>query len=424
VALISFFGKVQNQFKPNKNSRSWILLGVVFATASQLLFIKIGYLIIPVDDYRLLLKFISLAAIWGVVIGNPVTAITSLAEAGTTRGKGKNYAIAGGILRRLHLALLALGLFSALVSVAVKNSESNLILNLVLFMLVSFRFSLDRGTAIGRKEWRRVFNQLCVEGIAKVILVIVAVQLFHFSNFTLTTVWLPQLIVVGLFWFKKIGNSNLPDRTALKIAYNEHKTILYSFWSNGLAFLATASVPILIAASREDATSKLVSNLAVTLMICRLPLSFSGAFIGPKLIEAISSGSEIDFKLSTIKTKLGIVAAVILSVLLNYCTVRYFFNIDMDGLLIAITVLSISTQLFFVGEVLTAILLTNNSFKQISFAWSLSAFTLIAGLVIAPVSLKTISVIIFLSATCLILGFGKNLRDLDPRRRKTNNSRQ
>jgi hypothetical protein len=417
VVLFSFFEKVQYHIKPNKNSQSWILLGVVFATASQLLFIKIGYLIIPVDDYRVLLKFISLAAIWGVVIGNPVTAITSLAEASSTRGKGKNYAIAGGLLRRLHFVLLGVGVFSVLVSSAIKSSESNLLLNLVLFMLVSFHFSLDRGTAIGQKEWRRVFNQLCVEGIAKIALVIVTVQLFHFSNLSLIAVWVPQLFAVGLFRFKRIGNSNLPETTTLKFAYNEQRTILYSFWSNGFAFLATASVPILIAASRTDATSKLVSTIAVTLMICRLPLSFSGAFIGPKLIEAMRSGLEIDFKLSTKKTILGIVAAPILSILLNYCTVRYFFNIDADGLLFAITVLTISTLLFFAAEVLTATLLVKNSFKQISFAWSLSALTLIVGVVIVPVSIKTISANIFLSAICLILGFGKNLRDLNPRRR-------
>ena len=114
---------------------------------------------------------------------------------------------------------------------------------------------------------------------------------------------------------------------------------------------------------------------------------------------------------------LGTVAAPISSVLLNYCTVRYLFNIDIDGLLFAITLLTISTFLFFAAEVLTAILLVNNRFKQISFAWSLSTFTLIVGIVIVPISLKTISANIFLSAICLILGFGKNLRDLDPRRR-------
>lgn len=386
----------------------WMYLGVVAATFSQMLFMNIGYAGIEENTYGGVLKYISVYAIWGVLVGSPATILASLSFASSSVKNIKRYQEALNTLRILNLGSFCLVLLHLVYLYANKRDINLMVLTFAIHQLIGFQFSLDRGFAIGARKWEKVFEQLIIEAIAKVLLLLTVVLVIPASLIAaLFSMVLPQ--IVAIIWFRYTGKSfiSTPINLKAKLPDRDNFGILLSLWANGFSFIASASVPTLIAMTKSKSNPQIVNTLAIILIVCRLPLSFSGAVFAPKLINAVRADSRINIKTNRDKKGTGLAISIAWMILLgvNYALLTFVFRINVNSEIEAIAILTAATFLFFIAEYLTTESLSGHEYLQIFTAWTVSVVALFSGLLWLEITYVNVALTVLLAAVVLVATF-------------------
>jgi hypothetical protein len=219
----------------------------------------------------------------------------------------------------------------------------------------------------------------------------------------------------------------------LEILSNMEKVKIFSFrpwnkllsiWISGAGSVLATVIPVWAVTNSGPLSPNEIKTLATSLFIFRAPMSFSSAILTPFAVEESknfeASGREANwnrlgdyirknlFRFSSVFALYGILAVVLLVLFFGFST----WDVIPVGVLVGV-----STIFYFVGELVSSFMQTQNKFSYSIFGWALSTISLWGSFQFLKIDMVTPGFILVFSSGILILThyFVINFSKLTPR---------
>ena len=401
-------GERKNFTSVFRNTRLQIACGIGFASIGQLALIRVGVGNLGVTNYGSFMKYVSLTLLVTLIFGAPAMNLGVLKLSGNTSLSSAIWLLASIIACAVMV--------STVVAVYALLMEEWVLLRTALFIgtivCTTSCNSAQRAVMASNQEWGSVFKILAFEGGTKLVLVLVVEQFFDPTNLAIYLYLLvvPQVAASMVFIGKSSPIEIFSGIEKVKIFGLQSWSKLLSIWVSGGGSVLATVIPVWAVTNSGSLGPQEIKTLATSLFIFRAPISFSSAILTPFTVEEsknFENGGRITnwnrignylkknlFRLSMGFAGYGILAAVLLVVFFGFST----RNVIPLGILV-----SFSTILYFIGELISSFMQTQNRFSYSIIGWALSTLCLWISFEFIQFELVTAGLIMVLSSGALVL---------------------
>lgn len=374
----------------------------------QLVLVRVGVKELSAEDYAHFIRYVSLSLVVTLIFGAPAMSLRILGVGGhetlTSANRLLNYVVVLAVSISIAVAIVAM------------FQKQWVLLRSVLFVtsivLTTSYSSAQRGELAAHEEWGSVFKLLTAEGCLKLGMVLIVEQIPIGIGLPLFMVLLvlPQAMASAMFIGRFRAN-------VLKIGkYNQNPVSvqsverLLSIWISGSGSVLATFIPIWLATKSKAVASDDVKTLATSLWVFRAPMSFSSAVITPFVIEESKhfrdTSQMTDW--NRIRTHLKIslpkfVSGIFVYGLLVTGLLVTMFGFSLKEVSPLAVLISASTLLYFVGEVISSFMQSQNKFLHSIIGWGIATLVLWILFEMHDFTAIAAGVIMTFSATVLVL---------------------
>jgi len=404
------------------NTRVQIASGIGFVSFGQLALVRAGVANLGIADYASFLRYVSLTFVITLIFGAPAMNLGVLKLSGNTTLSSAIELLA----RIISCAMLASSAIAVCAAFLGQWALFRTALFIGLIIFITSCNSAQRGVMASKGEWGSVFKILAVEGGTKLALIITLNYFFDSTNLSyyLGLLVIPQVLASVMFAGKHSPLEILSNMEKVKIFSFRPWNKLLSIWISGSGSVLATVIPVWAVTNSGPLSPNEIKTLATSLFIFRAPMSFSSAILTPFAVEESKnfedSGREANwnrlgdylkknfFRFSTAFAVYGILAIVLLVLFFGFST----WDVIPLGVLVGV-----STIFYFVGELVSSFMQTQNKFSYSIFGWAFSTISLWVSFQFLKIDLVTPGFILVFSSGMLILThyFVINFFKLTPR---------
>jgi O-antigen/teichoic acid export membrane protein len=396
-----------------RSGKTAIIVSVLASALAQMILLRTSFSQMENSGYQKMVQAVSLGSIVYLFILGPVVTLTALSEASENSFSKTQYTLTIALVRKMKDVLLCfLGLFF-LANFLFGDENWNIAIFTVMFYLITgYQFSFNRGLFMGRKQWFHVAKQLLAESVVKISLS-VFLLLSRPSNSALffACIWMPQLLTNYFFGKKRQMNSGKQTKWLNSKTIKPSFSILGGLWMSSVAGVAASSIPILLTSFNKNYNSEEINNLANIFFVCRMPLSLSGAVLGPLLVEIVSGKGFVNSRAIS-RPIIGFLCVLLFGgmTVFNLVCVHLVFGTSQLSSLLNIALLTLSTILYLFADIFTLFSIRDRRFKSLKICWTISMIFMVFVLLLIPEAQLTPVVVLISSAILVILLFADRIK--------------
>jgi hypothetical protein len=389
------------------NPRILIAVGIGVASVGQLVVVRIGYSNLDDLEYGRLLGYLNLQVLMMLIFGAPAMVLGLIGMQDHTKYLGVQV-----VLTWILKVFVVLSLLTFLVSELVGNEllrNTSIVLGLTAVSV--FLNSAQRGEIAAQARWGIVWAGLSLDGVLKVILLILSAKLFGLSQLGsyILSILASQLIVTLIIGVNYNPIRYFSKRNGLPRTDARTFVTLLGIWTTGVGVLMPTLLPIAFLTRENTLEIADIKFVGTCVLISRAPMSFTSAVLAPFVaehrVQDINERNLFHFdpvvqflkkfgpKLIAISLAYALIAALIL---------HLAFQTELITTGVGSILIGLSNLIYFSGELLSSAFQLQHKFAHLVPGWVVSSLVLIVSLGVASSSALGIYVSLIVASTVLV----------------------